>query len=424
MADQSHQAAVVEFDHVTKRYDVPTGKNRDKPTPGAVNDLSLTVPAGKICVLVGPSGCGKTTSLKMVNRLIEPTSGRILIDKVDAATRELTELRRSIGYVIQQVGLFPHQTISENVATVPRLLGWPKSRLRERSEELLGLVGLDPTKYRDRFPSQLSGGERQRVGVARALAADPPIMLMDEPFGAVDPIVRDRLQNEFLRLQETIAKTILFVTHDIDEAIKMGDLVAVFQTGGILAQFGTPLEILAAPASEFVARFVGQDRGLKRLSLLRVADIQLQAAVTARPGDPANDARRRVLDDPLRYLLMIDANNRPLGWVAHGDIPAEGVLSEAMANPVSPTVNKRTTLKDALSMMLDADVQTGIVVDRSGAVQGLLTVNAVAEKMRAGEHAPAFDQLSEDASETGEGDQPGESADDPAADSATLEVSA
>jgi osmoprotectant transport system ATP-binding protein len=424
MADQSNQAAVVDFDHVTKRYDVPSGKDRGKPTPGAVNDLSLTVPAGKICVLVGPSGCGKTTSLKMVNRLIEPTSGRILIDKVDAATRELTELRRSIGYVIQQVGLFPHQTISENVATVPRLLGWPKSRLRERSEELLGLVGLDPTKYRDRFPSQLSGGERQRVGVARALAADPPIMLMDEPFGAVDPIVRDRLQNEFLRLQETIAKTILFVTHDIDEAIKMGDLVAVFQTGGILAQFGTPLEILAAPASEFVARFVGQDRGLKRLSLLRVADIQLQAAVTARPGDPANDARRRVLDDPLRYLLMIDANNRPLGWVAHGDIPAEGVLSEAMANPVSPTVNKRTTLKDALSMMLDADVQTGIVVDRTGAVQGLLTVDAVAEKMRAGEHAPAFDQLSEDASETGEGDQPGESADDPAADSATLEVSA
>jgi len=424
MADQSNQAAVVDFDHVTKRYDVPSGKDRGKPTPGAVNDLSLTVPAGKICVLVGPSGCGKTTSLKMVNRLIEPTSGRILIDKVDAATRELTELRRSIGYVIQQVGLFPHQTISENVATVPRLLGWPKSRLRERSEELLGLVGLDPTKYRDRFPSQLSGGERQRVGVARALAADPPIMLMDEPFGAVDPIVRDRLQNEFLRLQETIAKTILFVTHDIDEAIKMGDLVAVFQTGGILAQFGTPLEILAAPASEFVARFVGQDRGLKRLSLLRVADISLQAAVTARPGDPANDARRRALDDPLRYLLMIDANNRPLGWVAYGDIPAEGVLTEAMANPVSPTVNKRTTLKDALSMMLDADVQTGIVVDRSGAVQGLLTVNAVAEKMRAGEHAPAFDQLSEDAAETAGGDQPGESADDPAADPATLEVSA
>jgi osmoprotectant transport system ATP-binding protein len=392
MAEQHRQAAVVEFDHVTKRYDMPTGRDKDKPVPGAVNDLSLKVPAGKICILVGPSGCGKTTSLKMVNRLIEPTSGKILIDGVDASTRELTELRRSIGYVIQQVGLFPHQTIGDNVATVPRLLGWPKSRLRERSEELLALVGLDPAKYRDRFPSQLSGGERQRVGVARALAADPPIMLMDEPFGAVDPIVRDRLQNEFLRLQETIAKTILFVTHDIDEAIKMGDLVAVFQTGGILAQFGSPLEILAAPASEFVARFVGQDRGLKRLSLLRVADVPLRPAVTARPGDAAADARHRALDDPLRYLLMVDSGNRPLGWVGHGDIPADGVLTEAMADPSSPILNKRTTLKDALSLMLDADVQTGIVVDRTGAVQGLLGIDAIADKMREGEHASAFDQ--------------------------------
>ena len=422
MVDQSHKAAIVEFDHVTKRYDAPTGKSRATQTPGAVNDLSMTVPAGKICVLVGPSGCGKTTSLKMVNRLIEPTSGRILIDGADAGTRDLTDLRRSIGYVIQQVGLFPHQTIGENVATVPRLLGWPNTRLAERSEELLGLVGLDPAKYRDRYPSQLSGGERQRVGVARALAADPPIMLMDEPFGAVDPIVRDRLQNEFLRLQETIAKTILFVTHDIDEAIKMGDLVAVFQVGGILAQFGTPLEILAAPASEFVARFVGQDRGLKRLSLLRVSDVRLQAAVTARPGDSAADARRRALDDPLRYLLMIDSTNRPLGWVAHGDIPAEGSLTEAMANPVSPTLNKRTTLKDALSMMLDADVQTGIVVDRTGAIQGLLTVDAVAEKMREGEHAPGFDQVLEDDAEPVEVDEPAPP-EDPTADKAALEAS-
>ncbi|HEV7809386.1 MAG TPA: ABC transporter ATP-binding protein [Candidatus Limnocylindrales bacterium] len=394
MADQTHQAAVVEFDHVTKRYDAPAAKDKGKPTPGAVNDLSMMVPAGKICVLVGPSGCGKTTSLKMVNRLIEPTSGRILIDGVDAGTRELTDLRRSIGYVIQQVGLFPHQTIAENVATVPRLLGWSKQRQKDRAEELLGLVGLDPAKYRDRYPSQLSGGERQRVGVARALAADPPIMLMDEPFGAVDPIVRDRLQNEFLRLQEQIAKTILFVTHDIDEAIKMGDLVAVFQTGGILAQFGPPLEMLAAPASAFVARFVGQDRGLKRLSLLTVADVPLNPAVTARVGDPAEDARHRALDDPNRYILVVDEAKRPLGWVAHGDIPTSGTITAEMANPVSPALNKRTTLKDALSMMLDADVQTGIVVDRAGAVQGLMTVAAIAAKMREGEHAPAFDDLS------------------------------
>ncbi len=390
MTGQATHGAIVQFDHVSKSYDPEATKGGKGP--GAVNDLSLKVPAGKICILVGPSGCGKTTSLKMVNRLIEPTSGRITIDGVDVTTQELTALRRRIGYVIQQVGLFPHQTIGENVATVPRLLGWTKARQQERSEELLALVGLEPAKYRERYPSQLSGGERQRVGVARALAADPPIMLMDEPFGAVDPIVRDRLQNEFLRLQESIAKTILFVTHDIDEAIKMGDLVAVFQTGGILAQFGTPLDILAAPASEFVARFVGQDRGLKRLSLLRVSDIELQPAVTARPGDSAADARRRALDDPLRYLLVIDGANRPLGWVAHGDIPNEGELTDKMANPVSPTVNKRTTLKDALSMMLDADVQTGIVVDRNGAVQGLVTVDAVAKKMREGDHAPAFAQ--------------------------------
>jgi osmoprotectant transport system ATP-binding protein len=422
-AHSAHAAAVVEFDHVTKHYDVPTGKKAGAPTPGAVNDLSLVVPAGKICVLVGPSGCGKTTSLKMVNRLIEPTSGRILIDGVDAATRELTDLRRSIGYVIQMVGLFPHQTIGENVATVPRLLGWQKPRQRERAEELLTLVGLDPAKYRDRFPSQLSGGERQRVGVARALAADPPIMLMDEPFGAVDPIVRDRLQNEFLRLQEMIAKTILFVTHDIDEAIKMGDLVAVFQTGGVLAQFGAPLEILAAPASSFVARFVGKDRGLKRLSLLRVGDVPLAPAVTARPGEDAAAARRRAAADPGHYLLMVDTANRPLGWVAHADIPEFGELVEAMANPVSPTFNRRTTLKDALSMMLDADVQTGVVVDRSGAVQGLLSVGAIAAKMREGDHTPGFEDLETIATadlepEVGEAVDPGE------ADQAAIEQGA
>jgi osmoprotectant transport system ATP-binding protein len=390
MAGPTSQGAIVQFDHVTKRYDAPEKKKSATGTPGAVNDLSLTVPAGKICIMVGPSGCGKTTSLKMVNRLIEPTSGRITIDGVDISTRDVTELRRGIGYVIQQVGLFPHQTIGENVATVPRLLGWPKARQRQRSEELLSIVGLDPAKYRDRYPSQLSGGERQRVGVARALAADPPIMLMDEPFGAVDPIVRDRLQNEFLRLQESIAKTIMFVTHDIDEAIKMGDFVGVFQSGGVLAQFATPLEILAAPATEFVARFVGQDRGLKRLSLLRVSDVGLLDATTARPGDPVAEARRRAEQDPLRYLLVVDEMNRPLGWVAQSDIPMEGTITEAMANPVSPQVNKRTTLKDALSMMLDADVQTGIVVDHDGAVQGLLTVETIARKMRAGEHAPAF----------------------------------
>jgi osmoprotectant transport system ATP-binding protein len=377
MPNQPRRAATVEFRHVTKRYD-PRAKN----TPGAVNDLSLTVPAGKICVLVGPSGCGKTTSLKMVNRLIEPTSGQILIDGVDIATREATELRREIGYVIQQVGLFPHQTIGQNVATVPRLLGWPKSRLRERADELLGLVGLDAAVYRDRYPSQLSGGERQRVGVARALAADPPIMLMDEPFGAVDPIVRERLQNEFLRLQEELAKTILFVTHDIDEAIKMGDLVAVLQLGGHLAQFGPPDEILARPASEFVARFVGTDRGLKRLSLARVGDLPLYPAVIARVGEEGAEARKRAAANPFDYVLLVDSQARPVGWVHQDRIPKSGKLEASQAVPMSPLLSRRTTLKDALSLLLDADVQAGIVVDNRGAVTGLLTVDGIAEWMR------------------------------------------
>jgi osmoprotectant transport system ATP-binding protein len=381
MPDQPPRASTVEFEHVTKRYDAGA-----KGTPGAVNDLSLTVPAGKICVLVGPSGCGKTTSLKMVNRLIEPTSGRILIDGEDIAKRDVIDLRRSIGYVIQQVGLFPHQTIGENVVTVPRLLGWTKSRQKERADELLALVGLEPDTYRGRYPSQLSGGERQRVGVARALAADPPIMLMDEPFGAVDPIVRERLQNEFLRLQEELAKTILFVTHDIDEAIKMGDLVAVMRTGGHLEQFASPADILANPESGFVARFVGADRGLKRLSLSRVGELDLGTVPTARPGDDAAAARRAALQHEWPYLLLVDEGDRPIGWIAEDDIPTEGHLTEDHAVPMSPLLNRRATLKDALSLLLDADVQAGIVVDRAGRALGLVTVEMIAEVMRRGDH--------------------------------------
>ena len=303
-------AATIEFERVSKHYDAATIKSG---APGAVDDLSLIVPAGRICVLVGPSGCGKTTTLKMVNRLIEPSDGRILIDGVDIAGLDVTELRRGIGYVIQQVGLFPHQTIAQNVATVPRLLGWDKERASRRSDELLSIVGLEPGKYRDRYPSQLSGGERQRVGVARALAADPPVMLMDEPFGAVDPIVRERLQNEFLRLQEDLAKTILFVTHDIDEAIKMGDLVVVMQLGGRIAQAGAPAELLAAPASDYVARFVGADRGLKRLSLYRVGDVELQPALIARAGEPVPTVVERARERADDFVLLVDDGDRPLG---------------------------------------------------------------------------------------------------------------
>ncbi len=372
-------AATVEFERVTKSY----GRRAlNDGAPGAVNDLSLAVPAGKICVLVGPSGCGKTTSLKMVNRLIEPTSGRILLDGIDAAARDVTELRRGIGYVIQQVGLFPHQTIAENVATVPRLLGWPATRQRERADELLQLVGLDPATYARRFPIQLSGGERQRVGVARALAADPPIMLMDEPFGAVDPIVRGRLQDEFLRLQETLAKTILFVTHDIDEAIKMGDLVAVLEDGGVLAQFGPPAEILASPASPFVARFVGADRGLKRLSLLRVGDLALEPPVTARVGDLATEEQCRALAASQAWLLLLDELGRPVAWVSHADVRPGSPIAAEPSTSAQPLLDRRATLKDALSVLLDADVQAGIVVDRERRVLGLATVAGIAALLR------------------------------------------
>jgi osmoprotectant transport system ATP-binding protein len=320
----------------------------------------------------------------MVNRLIEPTSGQILIDGRDIAREKPTELRRRIGYVIQQVGLFPHLTIGQNVAVVPRLLRWRPERIRERVDELMNLVGLEPERYRDRYPSQLSGGERQRIGVARALAADPPVMLMDEPFGAVDPIVRDRLQNEFLRLQRELAKTILFVTHDIDEAIKMGDLVAVMQQGGVLAQFGPPAEILASPASDFVARFVGADRGLKRLSLTRVRDLELPMPVLARPGDRAHEARQRVRESPFPYLLLVDVEQRPLGWIAHDRVPLGGTLDESLATPSSPLLEPETTLKDALSMMLASDVRAGIVVTDRGRVTGLVTLDAVGGFLRGG----------------------------------------
>ena len=369
------RGATIQLEHLAKRYGAGPG------AATAVTDLSLSIPAGRICVLVGPSGCGKTTTLKMINRLVTPSGGRILIDGVDAASRDVTELRRSIGYVIQQVGLFPHQTIGENVATVPRLLGWTVARQRERADELLALVGLDPAVYRDRYPRQLSGGERQRVGVARALAADPPIMLMDEPFGAVDPIVRDRLQNEFLRIQEGMAKTIVFVTHDIDEAIKLGDLIAVLDVGGRLAQFGPPAEILAAPVSPFVARFVGADRGLKRLSLSRVGELELLPALMAQPGDDSYAAFLRTETDPIGYVLLVDAAMRPIGWISP-DALQVGPLTPEMAVAMSPLLDGRTTLKDALSLLLDADVQAGIVVDRSGAVEGLLTADMISERMR------------------------------------------
>src|SRR5664279_5282652 len=268
---------MIRFESVTKQY--PDGTI-------AVDDLSLTAPSGKITVLVGPSGCGKTTSLRMINRMIEPTSGRIWIDDRDHSTTSPTELRRGIGYVIQQAGLFPHRTIVDNVATVPLLLGQDKKKARARAVELLELVGL-PAQMAKRYPAQLSGGQQQRVGVARALAGDPPVMLMDEPFSAVDPVVRAQLQQEFLRLQHELGKTIVFVTHDIDEAIKLGDRIAVFAVGGRLAQYATPAEVLSHPADDFVADFVGRDRGYRALSFTVAGNLPVHDEPTLRLGSPA-----------------------------------------------------------------------------------------------------------------------------------------
>jgi osmoprotectant transport system ATP-binding protein len=374
---QDAAGAVVALEHVTKRYGGPG-------TPPAVDDLSLTVPAGEICVLVGPSGCGKTTTMKMVNRLIEPTSGRITIGSQDVMSLPAVELRRRIGYVIQQVGLFPHLTIGANVGIVPGLLRWPAARIRDRTDELLDLVGLEPAAYRDRYPSELSGGERQRVGVARALAADPPVMLMDEPFGAVDPIRRERLQNEFLRLQEQVRKTIVFVTHDVDEAIKMGDRIAILQRGGILAQYDTPAEILANPASEFVERFVGADRGLKRLSLARVRDLELLEPVIIRAGEDRGDARRRLekAHDAVDYALLVDDARRPLGWIDATDLAGSGPIDPVAATPGAPTVQPETTLRDALSALLGSSVQLGVVVDGQERVLGLVSVDAIGDRLR------------------------------------------
>jgi osmoprotectant transport system ATP-binding protein len=370
---QPHRAATVTLEHVSKRY----GRRADGPA--AVDDLSFSVPAGATCVLVGPSGCGKTTTLKMVNRLIQPTAGRILIDGADIAGRDTTELRRGIGYVIQHVGLFPHQTIAENVSVVPRLLGWPAGRRRERADELLRLVGLDPGQYMRRYPSELSGGERQRVGVARALAADPPLLLMDEPFGAVDPIVRARLQDELLRLQRELGKTILFVTHDIDEAIKMGDLVAVMRQGGTLAQFAPPAELLAHPASDFVGRFVGVDRALKRLTLRRVGELPLQPAPVATAGERAGDVRARLDGRLPRWLLLVDERGLPVGWVDPTPLPDSAPLDAGSATRLSPLLERNTTLRDALSLLLDAAVRSGVVIDDAGRPVGLVTVDSITD---------------------------------------------
>ena len=363
------EALGVRFDGVTKVY-----PGAERP---AVENLSLDVPAGEICVFVGPSGCGKTTAMRMVNRMVEASRGEILVGGSPVSARTPADLRRHIGYVIQQTGLFPHRTIADNIATVPRLLGWPNERIADRVEELVELIGLDPD-LRERYPAQLSGGQQQRVGVARALAADPGLMLMDEPFGAVDPINRERLQNEFLRLQAEVKKTILFVTHDIDEAIKMGDRIAILREGGVLAQYATPAELLMSPADEFVEDFVGADRALKRLALLRVSDISLWEAPLAFVGQATAEVRTKLEGAEVPHALLVDSERRPLGWLSQRDLERE-IVPDSPDSPAEPLIDRDDVARDALSDLLQAGTQYGPVVDAQGRIAGVLSVEIIAE---------------------------------------------
>ncbi|MGH3565003.1 MAG: ABC transporter ATP-binding protein [Pseudonocardia sp.] len=379
-SEPSTPRAKIRLDKLTKRF---PGQRES-----AVDELSLEIPEGEIVIFVGPSGCGKTTTMKLINRLIEPSSGRIFLDDEDVTGVDPDRLRRRIGYVIQQIGLFPHMTLAENIATVPKLLQWDKARIAARVDELIATVGMDPDAYRDRYPKQLSGGQRQRIGVARAMSADPDVMLMDEPFGAIDPITRDRLQNEFLRLQAEIKKTIVFVTHDIDEAIKMGDRIAILREGSRIAQYDTPERILVNPADEFVADFIGRGASLKRLSLSRVRDIELSSWPTVAHDDDRAAALRTLKDSKEGCLLVLDAQRRPRSWVNADHLGRTDHGSLADVGLPLAVVEPRATLSDTLNEMLTARYSTAVVVDESGKYAGVVdidTINMAIRGMRTAE---------------------------------------
>ncbi|GAB3991533.1 ABC transporter ATP-binding protein [Nocardioides marmoraquaticus] len=344
----------------------------------AVEELTLDIEEGEILVLVGPSGCGKSTTLRLINRMIEPSGGRILLDGEDVTKVNPDKLRRRIGYVIQQIGLFPHQTLVQNIATVPRMLGWDKDKTKARAEELLGMVGLDPEQYRDRYPKELSGGQAQRVGVARALGADPDIMLMDEPFGAIDPITRERLQNEFLRLQAELRKTIVFVTHDIDEAIKMGDKIAILGERSTIRQIDTPERILAYPVDDFVDDFIGNGSTIKGLNFLQVSSLALTDYPTMTAGDPAETGRATLQSAGSEWLVELDQAGAPVRWV-HQDQLAGG---EGAGEPVGETLHSGDTLFHALELMVQSASGETVVVDDSGAFAGVVRMVDLAKAIR------------------------------------------
>jgi osmoprotectant transport system ATP-binding protein len=361
---------MIRFEQVTKRY--PDGTT-------AVDGLSFEVAEGELVTLVGPSGCGKTTTMMMVNRLIEPTAGRIFVGGEDIATVDPVRLRRRIGYVIQQVGLFPHRTVLDNTATVPALLGWKRAKARARAAELLELVGLDPGTYGRRYPEQLSGGQRQRVGVARALAADPPVLLMDEPFGAVDPVVREQLQDEFLRMQAAVRKTVLLVTHDIEEAVRLGDRIAVYGEGRV-EQFDTPGAVLGAPATPYVASFVGADRGLKRLSVTEIEPDDLEQPPVARVDEPAERAERRLRAEGARWAVVLDTDGDLRGWVGIDELAAGGAVG-GLVHRMTAWVPVGAPLKQAFGVMLQHDAGWVAVLDGARFL-GVLTPAKLHEALR------------------------------------------
>ena len=361
-------------------------ENLTKVFPGqdepAVDDLSMEIYEGEIVVLVGPSGCGKTTTMKMINRIIEPSSGRIFLQGEDVTKVNPDQLRRRIGYVIQQIGLFPHMTIADNIATVPRMLGWDNKRISDRIDELLETVGID-LSYRSRYPKELSGGQRQRIGVARAMAADPPVLLMDEPFGAIDPITRDKLQDEFLRLQQDIRKTIVFVTHDIDEGIKMGDRIAILRTQSKIAQYDTPETILTDPADEFVQAFIGSGPSIKRLSLSRVSDIEPADWPVARLTDSHEHVREKMRNSGKGYVLLLDGRDRPRRWVSSEDIEHDRIPLEEAGRPAVAIVGTDANLYKTLDTMVTSYKGSAIVVDREGRYQGVVDFDTVLEAINA-----------------------------------------
>ena len=360
---------MISFSAVTKRFDDGTV---------GVDSLTLDVPEGEVVVLVGPSGCGKTTTMRMVNRMIEPTSGTLTVDGKDVMSVEPAQLRRGIGYVIQQIGLFPHRTIAENIATVPALIGWDQQRTAARTAELMVTVGLDEA-VADRYPHQLSGGQRQRVGVARALAADPPIMLMDEPFGAVDPIVRGRLQDEFLRLQSEVRKTIVFVTHDIDEAIRMGDRIAIMSQGGHLEQYDTPAQILSEPANDFVVDFLGAERGLKRLALIPVSEVKADPGPVVRREDTGEQARTAAAGAGTDWVVVVDDERRLLGWVATDDVTDR--VGDVSPRPFSTTVHATNSLRAALDAMVTSRTGIAVRVSEGDRYEGILTQELLTQEI-------------------------------------------